>query len=131
MLTRRATRKLLGQLTSAGLVAVDQSGSIEPSALAERMFAGTTARWNWMARRGRMSKAKDRGTHTQAEWRALCASIGGCARCGSSGELTRDHVVPISRGGSDSIENIQPLCRSCNSAKGTSTADYRRKVVQP
>jgi 5-methylcytosine-specific restriction endonuclease McrA len=40
-------------------------------------------------------------------------------------KLTQDHVVPLARGGSNLIDNIQPLCASCNSSKGTQTIDYR------
>ncbi|WP_397368836.1 HNH endonuclease [Paenibacillus anseongensis] len=38
-------------------------------------------------------------------------------------QRTRDHLIPLSRGVSDYIENIVPACRSCNSFKGTKTVD--------
>lgn len=41
-----------------------------------------------------------------------------CVSCGSQDDLTIDHVVPRSNGGSDHIENLQTLCRSCNCRKG-------------
>jgi len=40
-----------------------------------------------------------------------------CAQCGSQENLTIDHVVPMSQGGTDEVENLQFLCRSCNSRK--------------
>jgi 5-methylcytosine-specific restriction endonuclease McrA len=47
-----------------------------------------------------------------------------CLYCGehfSRGELTRDHVVPLSRGGRDSWENVVTACLSCNVRKGCHT----------
>ena len=44
-----------------------------------------------------------------------------CSYCGisvSDSELTVDHVVPISKGGTNDIENLRAACRTCNSAKG-------------
>lgn len=46
-----------------------------------------------------------------------------CLQCG--GPPGVDHVVPLSHGGSNTIDNIQPLCTVCNSEKGTRTKDYR------
>jgi 5-methylcytosine-specific restriction endonuclease McrA len=40
-----------------------------------------------------------------------------CAVCGSNKQTTIDHIIPISRGGTHSIGNLQPLCKSCNSSK--------------
>lgn len=48
-----------------------------------------------------------------------------CLRCGETEGLTVDHVAPQSRGGSDDMENLQSLCRSCNAIKGTTETDYR------
>jgi 5-methylcytosine-specific restriction endonuclease McrA len=69
------------------------------------------------------------GRFTVQEWHGLCQAQGGrCLACGTSGPLTADHVIPLAKGGSNGIENIQPLCRSCNSRKGTKTIDYRHAV---
>lgn len=46
-----------------------------------------------------------------------------CHYCGSENELTRDHVMPRSRGGTDDASNIVFACRSCNSAKGNRTPE--------
>ncbi len=41
-----------------------------------------------------------------------------CVICRASDDLTLDHITPWSRGGSDQPENLQTMCRSCNSSKG-------------
>ena len=40
-----------------------------------------------------------------------------CLYCGEKAEVL-DHVVPIAWGGTNDIENMQPICRRCNSKKG-------------
>ena len=81
-------------------------------------------------RRKRESAAP--GCHSEAEWLELLAKCGNlCVRCGIHAsqtflrKLTKDHVAPLINGGSDYISNIQPLCRRCNSQKGTREIDFR------
>lgn len=75
-------------------------------------------------RRARKSGAE--GHHSVQEFRKLCTLYDNvCLCCGEVKPLTADHVVPLSQGGSDYIENIQPLCSLCNSTKSTKTIDYR------
>lgn len=63
-------------------------------------------------------QAKRKGTHSKEDWENLRHRIGRCMACGKTGvRLTKDHIVPISRGGCDCIENVQPLCQPCNSSK--------------
>ena len=52
------------------------------------------------------------------QWAALKAAWGGCAYCGATGTpLQRDCVLPISRGGRYTLDNIAPACGSCNASK--------------
>lgn len=44
------------------------------------------------------------------EWR--------CCYCGSTADLTLDHIFPVALGGCSTEDNLQVLCRRCNSAKG-------------
>jgi 5-methylcytosine-specific restriction endonuclease McrA len=73
------------------------------------------------------AKKGNGGKITDQEWADLCDKYGNkCLRCGKSNvKLTIDHVVPISLGGKNVIENVQPLCLSCNSSKHTKVIDYR------
>jgi len=79
--------------------------------------------------RRRARKAQAEGSHTEAEWEALKARYNfTCLCCGKREPdiiLTRDHVISLDTGGNDNIDNIQPLCKSCNSKKSTKSIDYR------
>lgn len=41
-----------------------------------------------------------------------------CKQCGSRHDLTVDHIVALSRGGTNDLNNLQILCRTDNSSKG-------------
>lgn len=66
--------------------------------------------------------------HTYGEWELLKKQYGYACPCCNKQEpeikLTEDHIIPLSKGGSDLIENIQPLCLKCNMKKHTNTIKY-------
>ena len=48
-----------------------------------------------------------------------------CIDCGSKENLQFDHKWPISKGGTDNIENIKVLCRQCNQSKKVSITEFK------
>ncbi|MBW8864388.1 MAG: HNH endonuclease [Verrucomicrobia bacterium] len=75
-------------------------------------------------------KRTNGGKHTNREWLELLATFTFCPRCHRHWDKiparpdkrykyvwTKDHIKPLTDGGSDHIENIQPLCYQCNSSK--------------
>lgn len=55
-----------------------------------------------------------------------------CIYCQSTKQISLDHVVPVSRGGSHGIGNIVPACKSCNSSKGSKTiTEWKRAKNNP
>jgi hypothetical protein len=69
------------------------------------------------------------GSFSTIEWLALCARYDfRCLACSAREPQIRlepDHVLPLASGGPNTIDNIQPLCRSCNSRKRAKHRDYR------
>jgi 5-methylcytosine-specific restriction endonuclease McrA len=55
---------------------------------------------------------------TDEQWIALKAAWGGCAYCGATDKpLQRDCILPISRGGRYTLDNVVPACATCNTSK--------------
>lgn len=88
-----------------------------------------------MAARKRLSEVSERKVYNKAN--------GKCFYCGDKLEYedmldwggkvvtTRrhweiDHFVPMSRGGTDNMDNYAPACKSCNGCKGTQTVEEFR-----
>ena len=44
---------------------------------------------------------------------------GKCIKCGRKENLEYDHIIPVSKGGSNTVRNLQLLCESCNREKGS------------
>jgi len=86
---------------------------------------------SWLKnKRNRLKRCtiKELGTHTYGDWGLLKKQYNYICPCCKKSEpeikLTEDHIIPLSKGGSDLIENIQPLCRSCNCKKHTKIIKY-------
>lgn len=81
------------------------------------MPAKGTRKARYAARRKRRMDAVEHDLSAE-QWTALTAAWGGCAYCGAAGvPLQRDCVLPISRGGRYTLDNIAPACASCNASK--------------
>ena len=64
-------------------------------------------------------KSKARELRESTWWKSKIAS-GRCYYCGGvfkPSELTMDHKIPLSRGGSSEKMNIVPACKECNNKK--------------
>lgn len=69
----------------------------------------------------RAERAKARELRKSRWWQQKTAP-GLCHYCGSKvsyRELTMDHLVPLSRGGRSTRENLVPSCKNCNNLKKT------------
>lgn len=72
----------------------------------------------------RERKRRDRQLRgPDSAWRSLVARVierdgAVCKYCGSAEKLTADHVVPLTRGGTNDLANLVACCRDCNLKKG-------------
>ncbi len=82
----------------------------------------------------RARKLGNGGEFTPWQFEDLCYYYGyKCLCCGNSIillellglKLVPDHVLPLIKGGTSNIDNIQPLCSLCNNIKHTKHIDYR------
>jgi 5-methylcytosine-specific restriction endonuclease McrA len=76
-------------------------------------------------RKMRRQLIRDAGSLTKDEWEAIKADYNHCcAYCGDRPDkLTQDHVIPVSRGGLHTRDNIVPACHPCNASKRDRTPD--------
>ena len=103
-----------------------QAGSNSVHGDAESLLYKSATRKATQHHRRVLGKGDERGSFTGEEWVRLCEQYHNkCVLCGFERPLTPDHIVPVYRGGPNTIDNIQPLCRPCNVAKYQTPADYR------
>ncbi|MEU9404765.1 HNH endonuclease [Streptomyces sp. NPDC048281] len=81
--------------------------------------------WSRTSSRNQTNRAVARAWERQVRPHALARDGFACVRCGSRERLEVDHVIPIAKGGTWTLDNAQTLCQSCHQAK---TADDRRQA---
>ena len=79
-----------------------------------------------------LRKKTAKGSHTDKEFQEKLKKYERCPQCNRKWEdipyskgnakykITEDHIIPLLGGGTDDMDNIQPLCYQCNFKKGHS-----------
>lgn len=87
----------------------------------------------FIQKRRELRKKINGGTLLLVEWEEIKKEFNNTCVCCLKQEpeitLTIDHVTPISKGGLDTKENIQPLCMKCNNVKYMKIIDYRENYL--
>lgn len=83
----------------------------------------------------RLHMAQAMGRHTMSEWFTYGRSVNWtCEYCGTHlgyERSTKDHRLPLARGGSDAIHNLAVACRPCNSCKNAKTeSEFRDHLAR-
>jgi len=74
-------------------------------------------------RRRMRKRSNGRNDLTADQIRWMFENFPYCVYCGNEDDLTVDHVVPISKGGENTLSNVVPACSDCNNKK-------RAKLIQ-
>ena len=88
--------------------------------------------------KGRLSKQmrhhanKTLGIINSDLWKIKCEILNNqCQLCKaymSNNLVSVDHIIPVVKGGTHEISNLQPLCKSCNSRKGSKSMEEMEKI---
>lgn len=105
-----------------------KNGILQKGSKEHRYNAAIKNRKDWAKTKRNISLKTVEGWHSKVEWQELKEKFNyTCVCCGKKEpdiKLSRDHIIPLSKNGSNDISNIQPLCKSCNSKKYNKTTNF-------
>jgi len=104
---------------------VDPHGLLSEEERFKRAEAAKRAhflRLAYLSAKKRRSRGRQNGSKvsTRLRWQVLERDHFRCQYCGRSGEtvdLVVDHMIPVSRGGLATLENLCTACSDCNAGK--------------
>jgi hypothetical protein len=94
-----------------------QIGATSPVDLDALVGSGFLQPWSPETARGKREDWPSRYVSEQIRVALLSAAQHRCASCPATEHLEIDHIVPISKGGTGEVDNLQVLCRKCNRKK--------------
>lgn len=80
----------------------------------------------YLEKKLRKEKARKRYIPEKIRNQVLIFDNNKCLLCGADEDLSVDHIIAVVNGGDNSLENLQTLCRSCNSKKMSDEVNFRR-----
>lgn len=98
-----------------------RKNKVKRKIIKDRWRAKNKERTNFLTRAYHYRKKSAKGNSSFEEIQELKSWFSKCAYCNQKEAKTIDHIIPLSRGGTNDIENMIPVCVSCNSKKGAKT----------
>jgi hypothetical protein len=101
----RKWKRLKDRLIQAGALIIEPDGTIMVAVLKNRLY------------KSGYLYIKDQ-IPTKLRWQVFQRDNYQCRKCGCREDLTVDHIIAEINGGETVLDNLQTLCRPCNSGKG-------------
>jgi 5-methylcytosine-specific restriction endonuclease McrA len=121
---RRDITPFLQELYDRNLIVKDNSGKVVVTNWEKRQFCSDSS----VERTRKYRKKLKAATGSTSGYTKHAENIfkrdgNKCVYCGSSENLCIDHVLPVSMGGTDDVENLAAACKACNSGKAGRTPE--------
>jgi hypothetical protein len=116
---RGSTSECVGN-TMSGLIQPYISHAASGALIGLTIAFGLVYLWRWRnaSRPAREGAPVRRAIPERVRHEVWRRDRGTCVECGSRARLEFDHIVPVSRGGSNSARNVELRCEPCNRRKG-------------
>jgi hypothetical protein len=112
--SRRLNKRIKKLLAEVKILAFEQS----TLARGGRVLAEEYGKWLWNSYPERRKRADYAISAVGLRHMIFSRDGWACVRCKRKSDLSIDHIKPVAAGGDESPENLQTMCKKCNSSKG-------------